>query len=220
MTAIDLIAHDIPALAVEQTGRDAYHLLSDHHVKHLPVVDGTRLVGIISEEDVFNHKLYDPVSSYDFSMLRRFSVRGDEHLFEIIRVMGENRLTVIPVVDDDGNYLGMVSQNMLLRAFANTTSFTEPGGILILELDRRNYSLAVISRLIEEEDARVLSSMVTSNLDSDLLEVTLKVNRDDLTRIAAALERHDFLVKRAFAEETYTDNMKERYDSFMNYLNI
>jgi CBS domain-containing protein len=161
MTALDLIAHDIPALKIEQTGRDAFHLLSDHHVKHLPVVDGTRLVGIISEEDVFNHKLYEPVSEYDFSLVRTASVRSTEHLFEIMRVMGENRLTVIPVTDQEGNYLGIVSQNMILRVFSASTSFAMPGGVIIMEMNRRDYSLTAIARVVEEESARILTSMVT-----------------------------------------------------------
>jgi acetoin utilization protein AcuB len=220
MTAFDLIAHDIPALSVEQTGRDAFHLLSDHHVKHLPVVEGKRLIGIISEEDVFNHKLYEPVSEYNFSMLRRFAVQADDHLFDIMKVMGENRLTVIPVVDAAGDYLGLVSQNTLLRAFANTAAFAEPGGILVLEMDRRDYSMSLIARLVEEEHARLLTSVVTSSVDSDLLEVTLKINREDLTRVAAALERHDFLVKRAFVEDPLASGIQDRYDSLMNYLDM
>jgi len=220
MTALDLIAHDIPALKIEQTGRDAYHLLSDHHVKHIPVVDGTRLVGILSEEDVFNHRLYDAVSEYDFSILRTFSVRSNEHLFEIMRIMGENRLTVIPVIDADGNYLGLVSQNMLLRAFSTTTSFAMPGGVLVLELNRRDYSLTTIARCVEEESAQVLTSIVTSTPDSELLEVTLKVNREDVTRIVAALERHGYNVKQSFAEDHYSETIRERYDSLMNYLSV
>jgi acetoin utilization protein AcuB len=220
MTAIDLIAHDIPALKIEQTGRDAFHLLSDHHVKHLPVIDGNRLVGILSEEDVFNHKLYEPVSEYNFSMMRTFSVHSNEHLFEIMRIMGENRLTIIPVTDIEGNYMGMVSQNMLLRAFSITTAFAMPGGILIIELDRRDYSLTTIARAVEEEGAKVLTSIITSTPDSEVLELTLKVNRDDVTRIAAALERYGFSVKRTFAEDDYSAAVRERYDSFMNYLNV
>jgi acetoin utilization protein AcuB len=220
MTALELIAHDIPALKIEQTGRDAYHLLSDHHVKHLPVVDGTRLVGILSEEDIFNHKLYDSVSEYDFSMLRTFSVRANEHLFEIMRIMGENRLTVIPVVDNDGNYLGMVSQNMMLRSFSTTTAFAMPGGILILEMNRRDYSLTTIARCVEEESAKILTSIVTSTPDSELIEVTLKINRDDVSRIVAGLERFGFTVKHSFAEDAYSESVRERYDSLMNYLSI
>ncbi|MBL7776141.1 MAG: CBS domain-containing protein, partial [Saprospiraceae bacterium] len=78
MTAETIIAYDIPALSLEQTGRDAFHALNDHHVKHLPVVDDQRLVGIISEEDIFNHKLYEPIGEYNFSMMRRFAVRNTD----------------------------------------------------------------------------------------------------------------------------------------------
>ena len=220
MTAIDLIAHDIPALKIEQTGRDAFHLLNDHHVKHLPVLEGERLVGILSEEDIFSHKLYEPVSEYDFTMVRPISVRPGEHLFEIMRLMGENRLTVMPVTDEEGNYAGAVSQNVLLRAFANTTAFAMPGGVIVLEMDRRNYSLTTIARVVEEENAKVLTSIISSSPEEETLELTLKINRDDVTRIVAALERYGFSVKRTFAEDDYSESMKERYDSFMNYLNV
>ena len=155
MTAKSLIALDIPSLSVNQTGRDAFHLLSDYHVKHLPVVDDGKLVGLLSEEDIFNHKLYDPISSYDLSQMRRFAVRENEHIFEVMRVMGEHRLTVIPVIDDEGNYVGLVSQNDLLRFFANTASFTESGAVLVLEMPRRDYSLATITRIVEAEDAQL-----------------------------------------------------------------
>jgi len=220
MTAESLIAYDIPALRLEQTGKDAFHALNDYHVKHLPVVDEHHLVGILSEEDIFNHKLYEPISEYDFSMLRRFAVRTSDHVFEVIRVMGDNRLTVIPVVDEQGNYKGLIAQNDLLRYFAHTASFGEAGGILVLEMNRRDYSLATISRIIEDEDAKVLSSFVTSGGDSELIELTLKINRQELSRIIASLHRHEYEVKESFAELEYGDALQERFDSFMHYLNV
>ena len=220
MIASELIAHDIPALQIEQSGRDAFHLLSDHHVKHLPVTRDGKLVGIISEEDIFNHKLYDPVSEYDLSVLRPLSVHPEDHLFEIMRIMGENLLTTIPVTDREGNYLGMISQNMMLRALSGTTSFAMPGGIIVLELNRRDYSLTALSRIAEEENTRVLAAFVSSYPDSEMLEVTVKVNRDDTSRIVAAYERFGFTVKQTFSEDSYGESMKDRYDSLMNYLNI
>ncbi len=220
MTAKSLIALDIPSLSVNQTGRDAFHLLSDYHVKHLPVVDDGKLVGLLSEEDIFNHKLYDPIGSYDLSQMRLFAVRENEHIFEVMRVMGEHRLTVIPVIDDEGNYVGLVSQNDLLRFFANTASFTESGAVLVLEMPRRDYSLATITRIVEAEDVKVLNSFVTSAPDPEDVEVTLKLNRHDLGRVIASLERHGYEVKEIFGELEHADGMRERYESLMNYLNV
>jgi CBS domain-containing protein len=220
MTARTLIAHDIPALSVEQTGREAFHLLSDYHVKHLPVVSEGRLAGLLSEEDIFNHKLSDPIGEYDFSLLRRFEVLENEHLFEVMRLMGEQRLTVVPVVDSEGAYLGLVQQNDLLRYFAQTAALTEHGAILVLEMPRRDYALSTITRIVEEEQVRVLSAFVTSMPDPENLELTLKLDRQELGRAIAALERHDYEVKQIFGETDRSDAMRERYDSLMHYLNI
>ena len=220
MTAESLIAYDIPALKVEQTGKDAFHALNDHHVKHLPVVEGEKLIGILSEEDIFNHKLYEPIGQYNFSLLRRFAVQNTDHVFEVMRIMGDNRLTVIPVVDQQGNYQGLIAQNDLLRYFANSASFTEPGGVLVLEMARRDYSMGTIARIVEEEDAKILSSFITSGSNQETLELTVKVNRQELSRIIASLERYDFVVKQSFTELDYADTLQERYDSLMNYLNI
>ncbi len=220
MIAKDLIAQDVPSLTIQQTGRDAFHLLSEHHVKHLPVVDAEqRLVGILSEEDVFNHKLYEPLGEYDFSMIRRFAVQLNEHLFDVLRLMGEHRLTVMPVIDPDGIYQGLITQAKILRAFAEASAFAEAGGILILEMQRRDYALSTIARIIEEENVKILGSFVTSNYDSDMLEVTIKINRTELSRVIAALQRFEYNVIEAFPESLYSDGVRERFDSFMQYLN-
>jgi len=220
MTAKTLIAHDIPALSLQQTGRDAFHLLSDYHVKHLPVVHDDKLVGILSEEDVFNHKLYDPISAYDFSMLSRAAVLENEHVFEVMRLMGDMRLTVIPVVDAEGNYLGLVSQNDLVRYFAQTASFTEKGAVLVLQMARRDYSLSTIAHIVEDENVKVLSAFVTSVSDPELVELTLKLDSTDLARVIASLERHEYDVKETFGELERSDFMRERYDALMHYLNL
>lgn len=220
MTAKNFIAHDIPSLSLQQTGRDAFHLLSDYHVKHLPVVEAGSLVGLLSEEDIFNHKLYEPISQYDFSLLRPLAVRESEHIFELMRLMGEHRLTVIPVIGDEGRYLGLVSQNDLLRYFSQTASFTESGAVLVLDMPQRDYSLTAIARIIEDENVKILSSFVTSTPDTDDVEVTLKLNRQDVSRVTASLERHNYSVKEKFSQVEYADPMRERYESLMHYLSI
>jgi acetoin utilization protein AcuB len=221
MTAKKLIAHDIPALSITHTGRDAFHYLSDYHVKHLPVVDEERLVGLISEEDIFNHKLSDPLSEYDFAMLRPFAANADDHVFEVMRVMGQHRLTVMPVVDGEERYLGLISQNDLLPYFAKSASLTENGAVLLLDLPRRDYVLSTISRIIEDEGVKVLGAFVAnSESDAENIELTLKLDRHDLSRVIHSLERHEYVVKETFGEIEYSEALKERYDSFMKYLNI
>lgn len=220
MTARTLIAHDIPALTVEQTGREAFHTLNDYHVKHLPVVDAGKLVGLMSEEDIFNHKLASPLSEHDFSVMPLFQVNENEHIFEIIKIMGDHRLTVIPVVDTEGNYLGLVQQNDVLRYFAHTASLTEHGAVLVLEMPRRDYALSTIARIFEEEKVNILSTFVTSAANTEQIELTLKLDRHDLARAIASLERHEFAVKESFGETDRSELLRDRYDALMHYLNV
>lgn len=220
MTAVDIIAHDIPPLTTQQTGRDAFHMLSDFHVKHLPVVEDKRLIGILSEEEIFNHKIYEPIGEYDFSMMRLYFVRDTDHLFEVMRIMGDHRLTIIPVVDENGNYLGLIAQNDLLRFFANTASFTEHGAVLVLEMPPRDYSLANIARIVEEADAKILNAFVTSPAASEWMEVTLKLNRHDLGRVIAALERYQYHIKETYSETDHQESLRDRYESLLKYLNV
>ncbi len=220
MTARTLIAHDIPALTVEQTGREAFHMLNDYHVKHLPVVENGKLVGLLSEEEIFNHKLASPLSEHDFSVLPLFQVLENEHIFEVIKIMGDHRLTVIPVVDSEGMYLGLVQQNDVLHYFAHTASLTEHGAVLVLEMPRRDYSLSTIARIFEEEKVNVLSAFVTSIPNPETVELTLKLDRHDLSRAIASLERHEFQVKESFGETDRSELLRDRYDALMHYLNV
>lgn len=221
MTARTLIAHDIPALTVAQTGREAFHMLNDYHVKHLPVVDGGRLVGLLSEEEIFNHKISDPLGEHDFSVLPLFQVLENEHVFQVIKIMGDHRLTVIPVVDKDGQYLGLVQQNDVLRYFAHASSLTEHGAVLVLEMPKRDYALSTIARIFEEENVHILSAFVTTQPDDpEKVELTLKLDRPDLSRAIASLERHEFEVKESFGETDRSEFLRERYDALMHYLNV
>ncbi len=220
MTARTLIAHDIPALTVDQTGREAFHTLNDYHVKHLPVVDKGKLVGLLSEEEIFNHKLSSPLSEHDFSVLPLFQVGENEHVFEIIKIMGDHRLTVIPVVDAEGKYLGLVQQNDVLHYFAHTASMTEHGAVLVLEMPRRDYALSTIARIFEEEKVNILSAFVTSTPNPEQVELTLKLDRHDLSRSIASLERHEFKVKETFGETDRSEHLRDRYDALMRYLNV
>ncbi len=219
MVAQDLISREIVPLRADQTGKDALALLSEHHVRHLPLAEEGRFSGLVSEEDVFNHKLSDPLGSFALSP-RRVTALATDHVFDVMRTMGENRLTVIPVVDVAGAYLGLISQTDLMRFFAETTAFTEPGSVLVLEMPKRDYSLTQIASMVEAEGAAVLSSLITSSPSDELIELTLKINQPETARIASAIERHGIEVRHSFTEAELQDNLMDRYDSLMSWMNV
>ena len=219
MIATELISARLIPLRTSDTGRAALSVMSDFYVKHLPIVNDAQLLGVISEEDILNNPMSEPVGSYSLQ-LRKPYVSYNEHLFEIMSTMAENDLTVIPVIDADGNYMGLITQNDLMQFYARSFSFTEPGGILVLEMAKRDYHLSEIARHIESDGAVVLSCFISNTADPSFVSLTIKLNKSNLDQVVATLGRFGYTVKGSYVETEYVDQLKDRYDMLMNYLDV
>ena len=219
MTANNLLSQTIVPLRTSDTGEDALSIMNDFYVKHLPIVNNTELLGLISEDDILDHDIEEAVGSYKLSITRPY-VKSSDHLYEVLRLVSDHRLTTIPVVDDENQYLGLISQEDLLRFFSSIGSIKEPGSIIVLEMGKRDYSLAQLARIVESENAVILSSFITSDINSTQIDVTLKINRPEIHNLIASFERFDLHVKASFQEAAYFDTLKDRFDSLMSYLNV
>jgi acetoin utilization protein AcuB len=219
MVAENLISTAVLPLRTSDTGKMALVSMENFNVRHLPIVNDSQLLGVICEDDILIHNINEPIGSYQLSLLRAF-VKKSDHLYEVMRLLAEHQLTIIPVVDDLGDYVGMVSLEDVLNYFAKTAAFSDSGSIVVLEFQQRSYSLAEIARLVEAEGAAILSTFVSSRPESSLVEVTLKINRQDIHNILAAFQRFGYVIKASFNEEEYLESLQERYDALMSYLNI
>ena len=219
MIAKDLITHELSPLRTSDTGEESITMMSIFHVKHLPIVNDTQFLGLISEEIILNNDMDEPIGSYSLGLARPFA-RDTDHIFEVMSKMASGRLTVIPIVDEDENYLGLISMEDLIQFYANSFSFSEPGSILVISTSKPQYSLAEISRIVESENAAILSTFLTSDEDSNRVQVTLKINKQDIGSIIASFQRFDYDITATFSDYEYIDDLKERYDALMSYLNV
>jgi acetoin utilization protein AcuB len=219
MTAQTLISNDIVPLRTSNTGEEALGIMADFYVKHLPIVNHTQLLGVISEDDLLNYDPEDHIGAIDVSMSRLY-VKTTDHLYDVMRTMALHQLSIIPVVDTEGNYQGLITLEDLLQAFASMGSFTEPGSIIVVETSKRGYSLSEIARIVESENASVLSSYISTPMDADTVEVAIKVNAQNINAILATFERFGYEIKASYREDEYADILRDRFDSFMAYLNV
>ena len=219
MIAAELISQLLTPLRTSDSGEEALTIMNVYHVKHLPIVNNEMLLGTISEDDILGHELTEPIGSYGLSLIKGY-VNKEDHLFEVMGKMAEYKLTTIPVIDTQDIYLGAITQEELIHYYADSFSFKEPGSILVLEMNKRDYSLAEISRIIEGESVAILSTFLSTNPDSEKVFVTLKINTQDAQHTIATLERYGFSIRASFAEATYVEDLKERYDALMSYLNV
>lgn len=220
MTAKDLITDKIPFVKTSHTGLEVLTLMDDFKVSHLPIANNEQFLGLISEEDIFSQNRFDDsIGSLQLSLTRAY-VNEDQHIYEVIKTISEQKLSLVPVVDSRNVCLGVITLDTLVQRFAELMAANNPGGILILELNENDYSLSEISQIVESNDARILSVYLHTFSDSTKLEVTLKINKMDLSSILATFNRYDYIIRASFSESGYDDYLRDRFDSFMTYLNI
>lgn len=219
MTAADLIIDIVPPIKPSDQLHRVAERMADFRLNHLPVVQDEQFLGLVSDEDLI--EITDDnltVSSIHWSSVNAF-VLENQHIYDVVKLFSELKLTAVPVVDQKRHYLGIITQEAVIEGIARLTSAAEVGGIIVLEISNRNNSLAHMAQIVESDNAQILSSYTRSFPDSTKLEVTLKVNKQDVSAIVATFLRYDYNVKATF-NNIMDDHAMDRYDSFMNYLNL
>ena len=221
MLAKELISEVVPALKTSDTGLQALSWMDIFRISHLPIVNIREFLGLISDKDIYNLNMAEePIGNHKLSLFSPF-VRMDQHIYEVIEIVSRLELTVVPVLDGENSYLGLITLNDLLQRFAGLSALKHPGGIIELELNVNDYTLTQIAQIVEGNDAKILSMYVSSPEDSMLMNVTIKVNTTDITSILQTFNRYNYKVKASYMESEEMESlMKNRYDEFMKYLSI
>ncbi len=220
MRAQELISELIPPLKYNETGEKALNWMNEFRVSHLPVVKGNQYIGLISENDVYD--MPDPGMRIDqcFPNLPNPFIYSNRHVYEVMKMISDLKITVVPILDENNEYLGCTDLLFLMSQITAVVSIKEPGGILVFVMNIHDYSLTEIARIVEENNAKILSSYITSVPDSTEIEVTIKINSTDLDRIIHTFNRYDYVIKASYAKGNFADDLKRRYDELMNYLNM
>jgi len=220
MLAIDLITDEIPPLKTSDVGTRALVWMDEFKVSHLPVLEGRSYYGLLSEANVMD--LNDPENSIGEAAgeLDKPFVFDSQHIFDVIKLMGEEHLSVVPVVDEKGIFLGAISIFEVIKQIGNVTSITDPGSVVILEMSTRDYSLHEIAKIVEENDGRILSSFSHASDDREKMEVTLKIDHSDIGGILQSFERYEIQIKASFQGSQYEEDLQDRYEELMKYINM
>jgi CBS domain-containing protein len=194
------------------------NLMDELRVNDLPVVENGLFVGLANESDFLNAEVYQGEVQAELDLLN-VSVLPDSHVLDVLKVVSENDVTVIPVVDEGNNYLGSITSADLLDHLAEMLGVMREGGIIVLQVFERDHSIQQIARIIEENNAKILSLSVVAVSEGNL-EMHIKIDLPDLNPILQSLERFNYNVLSKFQASQYDDELKDRYNELMRYLNM
>jgi CBS domain-containing protein len=215
-----LISPIVPTLILTDTGNKALSLMDENNLEQLPLIAEDKYIALVRENDLMDwDKQESALQGADFLSYRP-AVLGTGHPYEAIRLAHQHNLSIVPVIDTENTYIGAVTRSDLLRYITEKSGLDNPGGIIVLEVEPRNYSLYDIARICESEEVLLISTQIFSNKITSKLEVTLKTNRTSLSAVVSALERRNYKVLEVFGDNTDNASMTDRYNLLMNYINM
>jgi acetoin utilization protein AcuB len=219
MLANQLITTHYPTVEPDDKITVALQLVEDFDVLHIAVVDHKKYLGIISKDDLLDADDTSSIKVVLSGMLQK-AVRPTEHFLTALKLAAQNNLSMVPVVNNEQEWMGAIPATELLKAAATFTGAEEPGAVIILEMERKSYSFGEISRLVETNDAYITQFNTFFENETGLLIVTIKINKVDVSDILATFQRYEYSVRYFMGEEQYENELRYNYDHLMSYLKI
>ena len=214
MRAQRILNMDLPVLALTDQVSRALEVMDEFKVMHLPVVEEDVYKGTVSEAQLLE---LDASALIAEAPLSEESIGMELHLYDVVARMGWSDVDVLPVVHE-GLYRGAVDRAAVLRFLAKRAGWGFPGSTIVLELLPKDPSPGELFRIVEVDGAQVTSYNVAAVENSELLEVTFKVNTEEIESLLSSLQRHEYTVQSFYNAPELEDEMRARFDAFMKYL--
>ncbi len=180
---------------------DAKKIMEDHNIRRLPVLDGDRLVGIVSKSDIMEatpsdlskhsiHELNYILSRMIVSEIMTkhpLTVTPDTPIEVAARLMRRYKIASLPVLDE-GQLIGIITESDLFDAFIEIMGGNVRGSKLIIPLEDKPGALANVTHIISKHGANILS-IVTHRRGSERGEslIYIKIDQEDASEIVEDL---------------------------------
>lgn len=200
--------------------QQALEKLQDMLCKELVVLNGDDFIGLVNETILLDAEDEDaPLSSIKINTAP-IQLKFNQHPYDALVMITVYNSTIIPVLDQDNKYIGVSTQLDILKAISSIQSQNESGAIIVLATGLHDFSLSQIAHLVESDNCRILNCATKINLESDHIEVTLKVDKSNINALLNSFLRHNYLVLETHNTIAAFDDTADRYQQLMNYINI
>lgn len=220
MLTAELINNNIPRLQLHDSVSKALQLINDYRVTHLPVVAEDKYLGMIGEDDLLD--VEEEKGTIDFlqeNFIIAF-VKENEHFLNAVKCSNQYETTIVPVTNEEKELIGVITVTDLLKALGNFAGANEIGGIIIIEMERSQFAISEISRIVESNDATILHLNTTVQPDTGLLTVSLHLNKKEIAAIVSSFERYEYDIIYYFGDEKFENEIHSNYRHLMSYLDI
>jgi predicted transcriptional regulator len=203
--------HDMVSIAIE--------VMEQFDLRHLPILDGKQFAGLISSDDLLEADPSEELLSLERYFLKA-SVKTSDHVSLALRVRSKFSIDFVPVINENNEWEGSISADKMLDEISRMMGASDNSSLLVLEINRIDYALGEINRLVESNDAMIMQVNTLQDPLSDIMQIVLRINKEDISDIVATFQRHEYTVIYYYGEESYSNELQSNLSHLLNYLNI
>lgn len=220
MLTNDLINNNLPFLSLTDSIGKAINLTSDFKLKNIPVVNNKVFLGLVNENDLLDAHDENLLINTLQNNFKFLYVKNTEHFLTAVSLTSQANIQIVPVLNSENEFLGSISGADLLKELSDFNGANQPGSIIVFEVDRMQFSISEVSRLVESNDSTILHLNTKVNQETQQLTVTLHINNQDSSSVVATFERYNYNVIYFNGSEDLENKIQDNYQHLMNYLAI
>lgn len=214
----DFLNNDLRPLDNGETAGTVQDFFADYSFSHFPVVEAGVYLGSLSAEDAETFASQKTISEYRYA-LEPFFARTNMAWLDVLEVFARYNTNVVPVLDENNQYVGYYELADVMRFFNDTPFLKEPGGIIVLRKGLMDFSMSQVAQIVESNNGKILGLFI-SGADTDSVEITVKISLGGMNEIIQSFRRYNYEILSEHNEDNYINGLRERSDYLDRYLNI
>ena len=205
---------DLITITKDERMITARKIMKEKNIRHLPVVDGKKLIGLVTNMDIRKaeaspatsleirelHYLLDKLTAGEIMTRNVITISPDISIEEAATLIHDNKIGCLPVVED-GNLVGMITENDVMEILIDVMGMKEKGSRLEVVVEDKPGALADVTRIIKEHNVNIISVVTDVADEPGKRVVVFKLTTFYFEPIKKALEAGGFPVQYARIEK-------------------
>ena len=219
MHTLEYISKDIEPLNIIDKITKAQKLFEQNKFSHLPVVDNNSYCGLIARQTIEFTDFKDKKLISLKNQFQIFYAADSADWFEVLQNFATFNSNLIPVLNNDKEYIGYYELDDFLNLFRCTPFLHEEGVILVISKNINEYSFSEITQIVESNNATLFGAFI-SKIENDEAQIVLKLSIHDINNTLLSFRRYNYRILNDFKKDKYLDELNERSEYLQKYLNI
>lgn len=219
MNINDYILKEIKALCLKNSIKSSRKLFKNYPITHFPVIENDKLLGSFAEEDIQTIENKEDELVAHAHLLNSFFADEKATVLELLKIFADNDTNIVPVLNEDKNYIGYYDLRDVLDVFSTSPFMIEESETLIVEKLKEDYSMGEVSQIVEATGGKLLGLYI-SEKNGDFVQITLKIVTNEINEIIQTFRRYDYKIISTHENDIYLEDLKNRSEYLQKYLEM